>query len=971
MPDDQVQVKITGTDEASPAFAQGAASADDYASKLTSLGSVFDSFTDRIAANVQAQQDAASQMSSMGAGLDAWADQHRQATAAAEALKPAVQAVGEEAQKAGGMFEGFAEKVGDFIKHPLEAAGDTATSFLETLGPVGAGITVVASSMAFLGKETYDLVNEEGAAARGTQNFANMLGLGFEQTKKLGEMARIVDADVGGLARASFRLAEALEDPTGAGKKQAEALKEIGVTATDTGGALLQVLQNLSEIPDKTKRVEEAHVLLGRASFQIMPLIENYDRLSEAIDSLGGVVDERGVQSMIEAREKINELAIAWDHLKEGFAAKLSPIVEMVVNVVRGMVSDEGEDSAKQGTLAGAISSGFSGISTLAKGWGEAVWSGFSTVGKAQLAALRAVGSMPVPTGGKPEPGFMGPKYDPLSAATSAAAAPGLAVAQKSADALAAAADRWKAGQAGSLEGLKAALSMAEDADKKLVTALEKPGAFTASGAAEEVGLRKQIAEIHEKIKAAEKSESGSGVAEKNAALEKQIEGEKKVALLGVDIRRDADKATLAIGKMSAEERQWFENEILVRAENERYEIERKAAEKVAALKAATAKAEHKPAEVDDTLAVLAAQHTKTLAELGNKDLEAQDKNNDAMVKNMQEFWNRVDSEGQKSFEKELALGKRRMEEANRAAEIMANAEIAHATRVYDANKASVEDDAKNHRISQAAKVQQLKDLETQEYKSQAGSAMGELTKAQTAGPMGGPDLGAVAAAQAKIQALNDKYLAAMAKLNIESKTAMTTMQDTMVKGITSISSAFDSGFNSWIKGGKSFAASMAQSFREMADQMIMHIERAVTQMIAQAIIHKLVGTEMGMTDARTAFKNTYAAVTAIPVVGPYLAPEAAAAAFAAVAGFAEKGADMPSTGGPFPMFLHKGEKVLTADQTKNYNSGGNTVNHHYNVAYHAAAGESPGSIMANKSQLKKLMREVIRPYAPAGQAAF
>src|SRR5882724_4627967 len=50
----------------------------------------------------------------------------------------------------------FAKSAGDFIKNPLDAAGNAATAFLQKLGPVGAGVSVTAGVFLALGKVALD-----------------------------------------------------------------------------------------------------------------------------------------------------------------------------------------------------------------------------------------------------------------------------------------------------------------------------------------------------------------------------------------------------------------------------------------------------------------------------------------------------------------------------------------------------------------------------------------------------------------------------------------------------------------------------------------------------------------------------------------------------------------------------------------------------------------------------------------------
>jgi len=53
------------------------------------------------------------------------------------------------------------------------------------------------------------------------------------------------------------------------------------------------------------------------------PLIEDYNKLGEAVESLGGKLSGPAVKGLTDTRESVNELGIAWDHLKEQMAVQL------------------------------------------------------------------------------------------------------------------------------------------------------------------------------------------------------------------------------------------------------------------------------------------------------------------------------------------------------------------------------------------------------------------------------------------------------------------------------------------------------------------------------------------------------------------------------------------------------------------------------------------------------------------------
>jgi hypothetical protein len=71
--------------------------------------------------------------------------------------------------------------------------------------------------------------------------------------------------------------------------------------------------------------------------------------------------------------------------------------------------------------------------------------------------------------------------------------------------------------------------------------------------------------------------------------------------------------------------------------------------------------------------------------------------------------------------------------------------------------------------------------------------------------------------------------------------------------------------------------------------------------------------------DAAAAARKTYVAVAGIPYVGPFLAPAAAAAAFAAIEAFEQGGIVKGVGGGGVSILAHAGERVLTSQQTNNF----------------------------------------------------
>jgi hypothetical protein len=130
---------------------------------------------------------------------------------------------------------------------------------------------------------------------------------------------------------------------------------------------------------------------------------------------------------------------------------------------------------------------------------------------------------------------------------------------------------------------------------------------------------------------------------------------------------------------------------------------------------------------------------------------------------------------------------------------------------------------------------------------------------------------------------------------------------------------------------------------------------------------------------AKQAAANAYNAVVGIPVVGPFLAPPAAAVAFAGVMAFSAEGGmdNVPYDNAPF--LLHKNEMVLPASlanpfrsmlqspaANNNTPSAANDSGGDQHFHYHDTTGKmTPTMIMENRHALAKAMKQAYREGAP------
>lgn len=181
----------------------------------------------------------------------------------------------------------------------------------------------------------------------------------------------------------------------------------------------------------------------------------------------------------------------------------------------------------------------------------------------------------------------------------------------------------------------------------------------------------------------------------------------------------------------------------------------------------------------------------------------------------------------------------------------------------------------------------------------------------------------------------------------------------------------------SMFQGHRKLEQQLATVWNGIVENFAKNILKMTEQFLIGILTQKAGQKSVILGDAKTAAANTYASVSAIPVVGPFLAPPAAAAAFAAVLAFDsfnEGGMVTKGGGMHIPVLAKAGERVLSTSQTDNFHSlvnnssrGGNTVNNHLHYEPQINAYDRSGfrnQLRGHSDDIADLMRGVLRPEA-------
>jgi hypothetical protein len=181
------------------------------------------------------------------------------------------------------------------------------------------------------------------------------------------------------------------------------------------------------------------------------------------------------------------------------------------------------------------------------------------------------------------------------------------------------------------------------------------------------------------------------------------------------------------------------------------------------------------------------------------------------------------------------------------------------------------------------------------------------------------------------------------------------------------MSDTFSRNTAMWITGQESLARSWSKTLVGMTQTVVQQLLMQTIAFITNATTQEAVQERQKLKDAAAAARKTYVAVAAIPYVGPFLAPAAAAGAFAAVEAFEQGGIVKGMGGGAVPILAHAGERVLSQSQTNNFeklvsqsSSATSITNHfHDNANYSAVDGASVSNMV--RSHGREWRREMVR----------
>jgi len=220
----------------------------------------------------------------------------------------------------------------------VEGAANSLTS---RIGPLGGALGALAPVATVGGLAA--LVSKTVDAGDAMFDMAQKTGVSVEALAKFGKAATINGTDIDTVARSLNKLSRGLDETATTGKgPAADALRFLGISATDASGKLRNADQVMLEIADKFSRMQDgskksalAMDLLGKSGTELIPMLNNG---GNAIESLSIKMNTAFAGEANKYKDRLDELGIKVGGLAAGLTAALLPALDATVTVLTVVV---------------------------------------------------------------------------------------------------------------------------------------------------------------------------------------------------------------------------------------------------------------------------------------------------------------------------------------------------------------------------------------------------------------------------------------------------------------------------------------------------------------------------------------------------------------------------------------------------------------------------------------------------------
>lgn len=238
----------------------------------------------------------------------------------------------------GDKFKDFGEHVKDGIEDPLGKAKEMVHSFLEEIGPVGAGVLAIGTAVAALGVGMFELAEHAAEAGEKVLSFSRITGTSVSEIGALSAAATIGGSSLDGLQGMLFQMQRRMDASGPAADKFNKALTDLHLNAdqfrsadpTERIGLLSEAMHGAA---GSTTLMTDAIALMGRGAMTSMPLLmKDFEDLKQQGEELGYQWSDADVKASEKFSEATAGLGVALSTMATTIGVALLPMFTALVS---------------------------------------------------------------------------------------------------------------------------------------------------------------------------------------------------------------------------------------------------------------------------------------------------------------------------------------------------------------------------------------------------------------------------------------------------------------------------------------------------------------------------------------------------------------------------------------------------------------------------------------------------------------
>lgn len=209
---------------------------------------------------------------------------------------------------------------------------------------VAADITAIGAAAVGAAAGLFEFVHSAAQWADDMNTLSKVTGIGTDELQKFSYATNLIDVDISTMTGTLTKLTSTMNKARDGSGNAAEAYKALGISVTDSEGALrdrlevyYEVIDALGKVENETERDALAMQFFGKSAEQLNPLIkggaESLKKLGKEAEEAGLILDQKTLDSLNGFNDEIDKLKAQGAQISRIVAAQAKPAVEDIVDL--------------------------------------------------------------------------------------------------------------------------------------------------------------------------------------------------------------------------------------------------------------------------------------------------------------------------------------------------------------------------------------------------------------------------------------------------------------------------------------------------------------------------------------------------------------------------------------------------------------------------------------------------------------